>query len=239
MQNAIALCKERLPLPDLLVRLGLFRNPPGPGSHPCPLHQERTGAAFSMHRPRGAWLWKCHGKCAASGDEISLLRFVDGTNNRAAIQRYRELCDAPGTVPRTVSKPRRRSVSDPSPESQNVIQLPDRLHSGSYADCEQVARLRAVPVSTITDMSRNGFLAFGTVCGAPSWVVLDDMRKVAEARRLDGRPYAALHGLSERKTHTHSEDLKKTGHLVWHRDRGRFSWWRGPGILSRRTTSAL
>jgi hypothetical protein len=202
MQTAIALCKQRLPLPDLLVRLGLFENPPGPGSHPCPLHQERKGAAFSMHRPRGAWLWKCHGKCAASGDEISLLRFVGGTSNRAAIRRYKELCGHSCDERQPAYKPLRKSAPEKHPRLQPMIQLPDQLHSGTYADYEQVARLRSVPVSTIIDMARNGFLAFGAVCGASSWVVLDASRKVAEARTLDGSLYAAAHGLSGRKTHT-------------------------------------
>ena len=141
MQTAIALCKQRLPLPDLLVRLGLFQNPPGPGSHPCPLHRERKGAAFSMHRPKGAWLWKCHGKCAASGDEISLLRFVEGTNNRSAIQRYKELCGHSGGYRIPVHKPLRQSTPEYHPPLQPMIQLPERLHSGAYADFEQVARL--------------------------------------------------------------------------------------------------
>jgi hypothetical protein len=83
-----------------------------------------------------------------------------------------------------------------------MIQLPDRLHSGAYADYEQVARLRSVPVSTITDMARNGFLAFGNVCGVPSWVVLDASKKIAEAHTLDGSLYPAAHSLSESKTHT-------------------------------------
>lgn len=202
MQTAIALCKQRLPLPELLVRLGLFQHPPGPGSHPCPLHQERNGAAFSMHRPRGAWLWKCHGKCAASGDEISLLRFVGRTNNRTAIEHYRELCALPKTRRQSEHKLLRMSLPKSSLTSRPMIQIPDRLHSGSYADCEQVALLRKVPVSTTLDMARNGFLSFGTICGAPSWVILDASKKVAEARTLAGGPYAASHGLSERKTHT-------------------------------------
>jgi hypothetical protein len=51
-------------------------------------------------------------------------------------------------------------------------------------------------------MVRNGFLAFGKVCGLPSWIVLDASRKLAEGRRLDGSLYPAAHGLSARKTHT-------------------------------------
>ena len=202
MQTAIALCKQRLPLPDLLVRLGLFQNPPSPGSHPCPLHRERKGAAFSMHRPKGAWLWKCHGKCAASGDEISLLRFVEGTNNRSAIQRYKELCGAPGGGRPAARKLLWKSPSTLHPLSHPMIQLPERLHSGVYADHEKVAQLRGVPISTITHMTRKGFIAFGVVCGAPSWIVLDAARKIAEARTLAGGLYPAAHGLSERKTHT-------------------------------------
>ena len=128
MQTAIALCKQRLPLHDLLVRLGLFQNPPGPGSHPCPLHQERKGAAFSMHCPRGAWLWKCHGKCSASGDEISLLRFIEGISNRAAIQRYKELCGHPGGDRQPKCQFLRPSAPENHSRLQPMIQLPDRLH---------------------------------------------------------------------------------------------------------------
>jgi hypothetical protein len=127
---------------------------------------------------------------------------IEGISNRAAIQRYKELCGHPGG-----DRPPKYQLLRPSaPENhsrlQPMIQLPDRLHSGAYADYEQVARLRSVPVSTIIDMARNGFIAFGTVCGTPSWVVLDTARKVAEARTLDGSLYGAAYGLSGRKTHT-------------------------------------
>ena len=202
MQNAIALCKQRLPLPDLLVRLGLFRNPPGAGSHPCPLHQERKGAAFSMHHRKDVWLWMCHGKCAASGDEISLLQVLNGTNRRAAIERYKELCGQMAGA-QCIQPVRLRATRPiPTPPKQAMVQFPDRLHSGSYSDCERVAKLRDVPTGTVIHMTRSGLLAFGDVCGLPSWLVLDASRKLAEGRRLDGSLYAAAHGLSERKTHT-------------------------------------
>ncbi len=202
LRRPIALCKQRLPLPDLLVRLGLFRNPPGPGSHPCPLRRERKGAAFSMHHRKDTWLWMCHGKCAASGDEISFLQILNGTNRRAAIERYKELCGHPASA--DCIQPARLKATRPIPTlpTQAMIQFPDRLHSGSYSDCERVAKLREVPTGTVLQMARSGLLAFGNVCGLPSWLVLDASRKLAEGRRMDGSLYPAAHGLSERKTHT-------------------------------------
>ena len=200
MPSSIALCKQRLPLPDLLVTLGLLDSPPGAGNHRCPIHRERIGAAFSMSRARGLWLWMCHGKCAASGDEISFLEVFANLTRRDAILRYKSLCGLShlrenGPLP---SPPKVR----PKPSAHSMIEFPDSLSSGSYAECEQVALLRSVPVSTTLAMSKEGFLAFGRVCGFPSWLVLDASRKLAEARRLDGQLYPASHSLAERKTHT-------------------------------------
>jgi hypothetical protein len=67
-------CKQRLPLPELLVHLGLFDRTPNPGNHPYPLNGEQHGAALAMTFKRGSWVWKCHGKCATGGDERSLLQ---------------------------------------------------------------------------------------------------------------------------------------------------------------------
>jgi hypothetical protein len=83
-----------------------------------------------------------------------------------------------------------------------MIELSDQLSAGSFSDCEQVARLRSVPVATTTAMSKDGLLVFGRVCGFPSWIVLDASRKLAEARRMDGEFYPKLNTLSERKAHT-------------------------------------
>ncbi len=202
MPVTLALCKQRLPLPELLARLGLFDAPPRSGNHPCPIHSERNGSAFSMQHTRGVWLWICHGKCAAGGDEISFLEHFGSLSRRNAIHRYQELC---GFSPRngfhpnpiaTHRKPAATQVPHP------MIDFPNPLTAGSFSDCEQVANLRSVPTSTITAMSKEGLLAFGNVCGLPSWLVLDGSRKLAEARRMDGERYPCAKSLGERKTHT-------------------------------------
>jgi hypothetical protein len=186
MHHTLARCKQRLPLPELLVRLGLFANPPGSGSHPCPIHRERKGAAFSIRFTRDVWLWICHGKCGVGGDEISFLETFNGLSRRDAIVRYKELCGLSSDAPPLPKGPELSYRGSQTPSSQTLIVLSDTLSAGSYLDCEQVARLRRVPVATTTAMSKDGLLVFGRVCGFPSWIVLDASRKLAEARRMDG-----------------------------------------------------
>ena len=43
---------------------------------------------------------------------------------------------------------------------------------------------------------------FDRVCGYESWVVTDNTGKVAEARRIDRKPYPPFGDLDERKSHT-------------------------------------
>jgi len=76
------------------------------------------------------------------------------------------------------------------------------LHKGSYDECATVSKLRAVPPETVLAMSKAGFLAFADVAGFPSWIVLDETRLLAEARRMDGKHYPQWGALVERKTHT-------------------------------------
>lgn len=196
----LALSKQRLPLPELLVRLGLFECAPGAGSHPCPLHQERKGAAFNLRYTRGVWLWICHGKCATGGDEVSFLEAFHGLNRRDAIAKYRELTgfsDRGHTALHGLARPPRY----PKPK-QTMLDFPPQLHPGGHSECEQVARLRSVPTATTVAMSKSGLLGFADVCGLPSWIVFDAYRKIAEARRLDGAPYPPTKILATRKTHT-------------------------------------
>ncbi len=53
-----------------------------------------------------------------------------------------------------------------------------------------------------------GVLRFGNVCGCPCWIVTDESRRIAEARRLDGKPFPAVGTLGERKAHTIKGSVK-------------------------------
>jgi hypothetical protein len=196
-------CKQRLPLPELLVRLRLFDRPPKSGSHPCPLHSEQHGAAFALTFKRDSWVWKCHGKCAAGGDEVTLLQTYFNLSLAGAIRRYEELCEivpqaSLGNIARTI----RSAAPQFIPEKHMPIEPPPDLHKGSYEECAAVAQLRKVPVETILAMSKAGHIAFATVHDCESFIVLDSTRLLAEARCITGAQFPARGTLAERKTHT-------------------------------------
>ena len=202
--NTIAACKQRLPLPDLLVRLGLFERPPKPGNHRCPLHQEQHGAAFDLAYKSGSWLWNCHGKCATGGDEVTLLQVYLNLSCNNAIRRYEELCDI--TPSKSFGNLARSYKTIPPQQflhqTAMPIELPPDLHKGSYDSCDTVGKLRNVPTETILAMNKSGCIAFAQIHGCDCFVILDDTHLLAEARRMNGELFPASGPLAARKTHT-------------------------------------
>jgi hypothetical protein len=202
--NSIAICKQRLPLPELLVRLNLFERPPKPGNYRCPLHQERNGAAFDIAQKRGTWLWNCHGKCSTGGDEITLLQSYFNLTRSAAIRRYEEFCEIRPERPlaNLASPYRRVQPLQFLPQPSMPIELPSDLHKGNYDSCAAVAKLRNVPVETILAMNKAGHIAFAQIHGCDAFVLMDDTHFLAEARRMNGELFPAYGPLAARKTHT-------------------------------------
>lgn len=196
-------CKQQLPLPDLLVRLGLFDRPPKPGSHPCPLHGEKQGAAFSLSFKNGSWVWKCHGKCDAGGDEVTLLQTHLNLSLIDAIRSYEDLCGiAPHISLENAARAPHSRRAHTTAEKYTPLDPPPNLHRGSYEDCAAVAQLRRVPVETILAMSKSGHIAFATIHGSESFLVWDHTHLVAESRRMTGAAYPPSGPLASRKTHT-------------------------------------
>lgn len=65
-----------------------------------------------------------------------------------------------------------------------------------------MARSRGLSVEAVALAQSLRTLAFGSVCGHACWVLGDAAGQVAEARRLDGRPFPAQGPLGPRKAHT-------------------------------------
>ena len=87
----ISEAKNLLPLPALLNQLGFSTPNKSKCVIKCPLHHEQNGESFSMEYKDGSWVWKCFGKCARGGDEITLIEVLESKSRCAAIQRYIEL----------------------------------------------------------------------------------------------------------------------------------------------------
>jgi hypothetical protein len=104
----VAEAKRALPLPDLMDRLGLGKH--AKKSARCPFHDDRRNS-FSIWK-NGAWFWKCHSECGASGDEITLIEKSEVLTRRDAVKRFIDLAQNGTAAP-----PIRRAKRDASNEA--------------------------------------------------------------------------------------------------------------------------
>ena len=88
------------------------------------------------------------------------------------------------------------------PQIQRATSMPKDFRAGTREEIQTVASLRRVEFWGVASMQQNRVLGFGTVCGFSCWIVTDDARKVAEARRIDGVTFPSVGQLGERKAHT-------------------------------------
>ena len=158
----------------------------------CPFHPDKN-ASFSIYKD--GQHWKCFAGCG-SGDAIAFFAKATGLNNREAFRKLREL-SADSILP-VVNVP---TLPKPEPKLGNPA-LPSDLHRGSPAELQQVATLRGLSLAGVGLASARGLLRFGRACGSPCWVVLDGRRTLAQARRMDGKPFPEFGAIAERKSHT-------------------------------------
>jgi hypothetical protein len=197
LHEKIAVAKRRLPLPELMKRCGL-----GAHARPqafCPFHENTKTPAFGIFRDRrGLYRWKCHSQCG-SGDEITLLEKLDGLPRGAAVRKYLAAAGVAHTS--GAGAPMARSAS-PSAENRKGPQLPADATPGTEAEFCELATLRHLSPNATFAAATLGTLYFGTVCGERCWIITDERRLCAEARRMDGKPFPAIGPLAERKAHT-------------------------------------
>src|SRR5438094_5880212 len=87
--------KRRLPLPELMKRLGLGQH--AMKSARCPFHDDKHNS-FSVWQQNGVWRWKCHVGCGC-GDEINFLELHESLSRRDATKRFLELAGVNGADP--------------------------------------------------------------------------------------------------------------------------------------------
>lgn len=187
--------KVRLPLPELARRLGL------PGPIP-----DRDGKAFTCwwpdrhnngdRHPSMSFCYrltgyKCHA-CGMKGDGITLLQHFLDLSQQDATKRFVEMAGGQPLSP-----------PDTAPsEKKKRLHLPTDLRRGTVDDWQAVADIRHLDVIAVDLAVEMGVLRFGTVHGFPCWIVTDESRRVAEARRMDGQPFPKTEKLPQRKAHT-------------------------------------
>jgi hypothetical protein len=92
--SQIAAAKQRLPLPELMQRLGLGEH--AKKSARCPFHDDQHNSFSVWQTSAGAWLFKCHADCG-DGDEISFLSLYEKLPPGDAIKRYFDLAGLNGS----------------------------------------------------------------------------------------------------------------------------------------------
>jgi len=185
LPEKVAEAKRRLPLPALMERRGL-RDHAKPSAF-CPFHENTRTKAFSIFQDaHGLWRWKCHSQCGG-GDEITFLERLDGLPRSEATRQYLEAaCVEPRLQPGLRSPSASTARQTPPPRPLPVFPA---MENGRGDDLARLAKLRAVSPAALCLASSVGLLRFATLRGHRAWIITDDERLNAQARRLDGQPW--------------------------------------------------
>lgn len=192
---------QRLPLPTLARCLAIAGEIPDrdgktvscwfPDRHP---HGDRR-PSFNLHS--GLTRFKCF-SCGIEGRGPDLIAHTLGISLDEAIKRF--LAMAGGVTP--------DASHHRPPRLKRSLELPHDLRPGNETDWKTLGALRGLSPAAMGLASCMGILRFGTVHHFPCWIVTDDARMSAEARRMDGLPFPAVGSLGERKAHTLSGSSK-------------------------------
>ncbi len=111
----------------------------------------------------------------------------------------------PQTDPPMHPEPAPESTPTPTPTpqtapTQGAVCVP--MYRGTLEEREQLAQTRAISLEAVSLAQALGTLNFGTVQGFRCWILTDADQRLAEARRLDGKPFPEAGPLGERKAHT-------------------------------------
>jgi hypothetical protein len=83
--------RQRLPLPDLMAKLGLGDYAKSKSKSPF---RDEKNASFGIYHTNGRWRWKDHGT-GEGGDEIDFLAKLENKSNHDAMLAYAELAGMP------------------------------------------------------------------------------------------------------------------------------------------------
>jgi len=98
LRQKIGQAKQRLPMPDLLSRLGLSEHAKKTARCPFPGHEDKHPSFSVFKGEDGFWHWKCFSKCG-DGDEITFLSKLKGLLRTQAMSLYLEMAGFPASSP--------------------------------------------------------------------------------------------------------------------------------------------
>ena len=137
-----------------------------------------------------------------SFDAIGLYAAAKGITNREAIfylgKQLHILSDEP------------RSFDDKKAAPSSLVTFDGR--EPTEADISSILQARRLPPDAEGGLwlaNSLGVLHFADVTGRPCWLVADEARRCADARRLDGNLFPSFGNLGERKAHSLKGSIKK------------------------------
>ncbi|MDB4681249.1 CHC2 zinc finger domain-containing protein [bacterium] len=165
--------KERVSIADLWSRYGYEGNP----SRSCrsPFRDERN-PSFSVFA--GGYAWKDHGT-GDGGDSVTFIQFAEGVSNAEACRKIAGYAGGDVTTPRPARIVSHRKRVKPK--------LP--VFHESTEEKSRLAELRNVSPNAIDLCIERGLIRFGVWKGMQAWFVVDQSKRNAQARRLDGKPW--------------------------------------------------
>lgn len=183
----VAEAKRRLPLPALMERRGLADH--AKQSAFCPFHENTASKAFSVFKDeRGLWRWKCHSQCG-TGDEITFLEKLDGLSNKDATRQYLAAAGVEGHSGPCLPVADSFTPASRLPAPARPLPTFPEMERANADDLAQLADLRGVSAAAVLITTSVGLLRFATLHGCRAWMITDDERVNAQARRLDGKPW--------------------------------------------------
>ena len=165
--------KERVSVADLWSRYGYEGTP----SRSCrsPFRDERN-PSFSVFA--GGYAWKDHGT-GDGGDLVTFIQFAEGVSNADACRKIVGYAGGDVTTPRPARIVSRRKRVKPK--------LP--VFHESTEEKSRLAELRNISPNAIDLCIERGLVRFGVWKGMQAWFVVDQSKRNAQARRLDGKPW--------------------------------------------------
>ena len=173
--------KARLRIPDLWARHDLPGKPSK--SCRCPWRDDQH-ASFSVSED--GLLWNDFA-AQEGGDAIDFLARLCQLDSKAACKLFLELAGGAPLAPARFTASPKPSAPTPRPKPS----LPP-MEPGTRAELEALARLRGIGLPGLVWASERGVLRFATLHGFRAWIVTDGEQVNAQARRLDGQPWAHI-----------------------------------------------
>ncbi len=198
VNSTVAEIKSRFTLRDVAANLGLELPTRDGVKFRSPLRHDRNPSCTIKADVLFDWSTGEH------FDAIDLYAAAKNISNGEAIRELAERLNVAGRTPERAKAQPVRASKPPTPEEPAAPVAFDESQP-TDDDFAAILAARSWPEDALSGLLLAhdlGVLRFGNICGCPCWIVTDESRRIAEARRLDGKPFSAVGTLGERKAHT-------------------------------------